>query len=180
MRTIISSLPNRGNFHRGKYTVEIGYPWLSYGAIIAIEQNLKPTHNVLEFGCGGSTIFFSRRCNTVKSYEIDSEWVEKVKTALSDSLNVSFVCKEKEALIESIRTEQDERYDWLLSDIGSDYKFRLRVMNESIPKLKKGGYMIVDNYQAHYIARFDYTGWDVYRFDDFGHHFTGTIICVKP
>jgi len=180
MKTIISSLPNRTNFHRGYYTIEVGYPWLSYGAVIAIEQNLKPTHNVLEFGCGGSTIFFSKRCNTVRSYDGNPGWVEKVRSALPNPSNVSFVCGEHEALVESIRKEPDGYYDWLLSDIGNDYKFRLRVMNESIPKLKKGGYMIVDNYQANYISGFDYTGWDVYRFDDFGHHFNGTIICVKP
>ena len=180
MKTIISLLPNRGNFRSGKYTIEIGYPWLSYGAIIGIEIGLKPEHNVLELGCGGSTIFFSRRCNTVKSYDISPEWVERVRGALPNPSNVSFVCGEHEALIESIRKEPDEYYDWLLSDIGSDYRFRLRVMNESIPKLKKGGFMIVDNYEERRLRTFDYTGWDVYRFDDFGHHFTGTMICVKP
>ena len=180
MRTIIRSLPRPGKFYRGKYTIEIGYPWLSYGAIITMEQCLRPNHNILEFGCGGSTIFFSRRSNTVRSYDMSSEWVEKVKNALPNPSNVSFVCGGKEELVESIRKEPDGYYDWLLSDIGEDYNFRFKVMNESIPKLKKGGYLVVDNYEDRRIRGFDYTGWDVYRFDRMGHHFNGTLIAIKP
>ena len=179
MRTIINRMPNRRNFLRGKYTVEIGYPWLSYGAIMAIEEKLKPTDNMLELGSGGSTIFFSRRCNSVKSYDPESVWVEKVKAALSKPSNVTFVCGDGSVLIETVKKEPNEYYDWLLVDISNSQRFRLKMIREATPKLKKGGFMIVDNYDKRFINRFDYTGWDVYTFDDFDYAGRGTRICIK-
>lgn len=179
MKTIISAMPNMAKYYRGRDTVEIGYPWLSYGAIISMEQLLKPEHNVLELGCGGSTIFFSRRCNSVRSYDLNEKWVEKVRIALPNPSNVSFVCGNEEILIESIRKEPDEYYDWFLSDLGGNYEIRYRVMKEAIPKLKKGMYMIVDNYESDPLPSFDYTGWDTYRFDIIGHHEKGTLIGIK-
>jgi len=196
MKSIITQMPDKYNFYKGRFTIEIGYPWLSYGAIISMEQLLKPTHNVLEFGCGGSTIFFSRRCNSVKSYDCNKEWVEKTRAGLNGSDNVSFVCEEdEERLIESIRQEPDEYYDWLLSDIGfvesptahilkgqwkQVFNLRFRIMNEAVPKLKKGMFMVVDQYEQPPLPTFDYTGWDTYKFDIIGHHFKGTLIGVKP
>lgn len=179
MRTIISQLPNRRNHLRGRYTVEIGYPWLSYGAIIAIEGGARPEHNILELGCGGSTIFWSKRCKSVRSYDVDSKWVEKVLTALPASHNVTFVCGNNEALINAIKDEPNEYYDWVLSDIGRTYEFRLAIQKEAVPKLKRGGYLIVDNYEEKSLMKFDYTGWDVYTFDDLDHHGRGTRICIK-
>ena len=183
MKSIITQMPDKYNFYKGRFTVEIGYPWLSYGAIISMEQLLKPDHKVLEFGCGGSTIFFSRRCNSVKSYDCNKEWVEKTKAGLNGLDNVSLVC------------EPDEHYDWLLSDIGfvesptahilkgqwkQVFNLRFRIMKEAVPKLKKGMFMIVDQYEQPPLPEFDYTGWDTYKFDIIGHHFKGTLIGVKP
>jgi len=179
MKTIITQMPNRRNFLQGKYAIEIGYPWITYGSIMAIEAMLKPEHNVLELGSGGSTIFWSKRCNSVKSYELNKEWMEKVKVKLPEPSNVTMTCGEPEVLVEVIRKEPNEYYDWLLADTGPSYGVRFALMRESIPKLKKGGFLVIDNYAKRYMNRFDYTGWDVYTFDDFGHVGKGTKICVK-
>lgn len=183
MKSIINEMPNRYNYYKGRYTIEIGYPWLSYGAIISIEQLIKPEHNVLEFGCGGSTIFFSRRCKSVRSYDLSEEWIDKVRATLPEPSNVSFVIgdyEDQDGLIECIRKEPDEYYDWILSDIGKSYELRLRIMNEVVSKLKNGMYMVVDNYESDPLPSFDYTGWDTYRFDIIGHHEKGTLIGIKP
>lgn len=180
MRTIISSLPDRGDFLRGNYSVEIGYPWLTCGSIMAIEGMLKPEHNVLELGSGGSTIFWSERCNSVRTYELDKGWMEKVKVKLPEPSNVTMICGEPKALVRNIRREPNEYYDWLLADTGPSYWFRFKLMIESIPKLKKGGFLVMDNYSKRFMNRFDYTGWDVYTFDDPQWVGKGTRICVKP
>lgn len=182
MKTIINELPNRSNFLRGRYTIDIGYPWFSYGAIMAIEEQVKPEHNVLELGSGGSTIFFSRRCKSVRSYETDPLFEEKVKLALSNPSNVSLICGDMKVLTGAIKKEPDGYYDWLIVDlapIGRRYKFRFKMMIESIPKLKTGGFMVVDNYDENYLNTFDYSGWKVYTFDDFRYGGMGTKICIK-
>lgn len=179
METIISQISNRRNFLKGLDTIEVGYPWLTYGAIMAIELLVKPTDNVLELGCGGSTIFWSKKCKTVKTYDPEPEWVQKVKNKLSEPSNVTWVVGNAETLIDSVKKEPNEYYDWLLVDISNSYRFRLRMANESVPKLKKGGFLVIDNYAARFIHRFDYTHWNVYTFDDMTYYGRGTRIAIK-
>jgi predicted O-methyltransferase YrrM len=180
MKTIINTLPERQKFLRGEDTFSLGYPWLTYGAIIALELLLKPHYRVLELGSGGSTIFFSRRCCFVKSYDNDIKWVNLTKLYLDCTQTiVEFVVGDLSTQISSLQKEQDLFYDLLLVDSGPSYRERLRLMQESLCKLKQGGYMIVDNYNQRYINRFDYTGWDVYTFDDMKYSGRGTKICKK-
>jgi hypothetical protein len=182
MRTIIRELPSRSSFLKGRFTVEIGYPWLTYGAIMAIERLLSPEHNVLESGSGGSTIFFSRRCKSVKTYETNPEWGEKVRSTLPNPSNVILVCGEPKELISMVKEEPNEFYDWVIvdsADLGDCYLFRGAMMDEFIPKLKKGGFMVVDNYWRGKLKTFDYSGWNVYTFDDFDWNGMGTRVCVK-
>lgn len=180
METIISQISNRRNFIKGIDTIEVGYPWLTYGAIMAIELLVKPTDKVLELGCGGSTIFWSKKCSSVKTYDPEPEWVNKVKDKLPKPSNVTWVVGNAEELVDAVKKEPNEYYDWLLVDISNSYRFRLRMANESVSKLKKGGFLVVDNYAARFIHRFDYTNWNVYTFDDMTYYGRGTRIAIKP
>ena len=122
-----------------------------FDTFMAIEELIKPDHNVLELGSGGSTIFFSRRCKSVKSYETTPIWEEKVRSALPNPSNVVLFCGKESAITRSIRREPDGYYDWLIVDsapIGRTFGFRFRMMGRSIPKLKIGGFMVVDNYDS--------------------------------
>ena len=159
--------------------MEVGYPWLTYGAILAIEGQIKSDHKVLEFGSGGSTIFFSKRCHLVRSYEMRPRWISHVKDFLPDNSNVSFVYGDHIAMIKSVKDEPDNYYDWVLADIDPSYELRFRLMNEAIPKLKRHRLLIIDNYNEERMRQFDYTGWDVHTFDDFGYGSKGTRICIK-
>ena len=69
MRTILRQMPSRRSVKYGRSAVELGYPWLTYGAIVELEDIIKPHFRIFEFGTGGSTIFFSRRCHSVKTVD---------------------------------------------------------------------------------------------------------------
>jgi predicted O-methyltransferase YrrM len=62
--------------------LDIGMPWISFDAIHFLESYLRPQMEVFEFGSGGSTIFFSKRCARVLSVESDLKWAERTKDAL--------------------------------------------------------------------------------------------------
>lgn len=179
MRTIIRQLPSRRDFLRGRYTLEIGYPWLTYGAIMALEGILKPDFKVLEFGCGGSTLFWSRRCGSVKSLDLSADWVERVRRALPADSNVELVCGDRYELAKVVRNTPDGYYDLALVDIGPHCRDRLMMARECGSKIRVGGYLVVDNYDSRFIRRFDYSGWDVYVFDDMTYAGRGTKIGVK-
>ncbi|MBI4418839.1 MAG: class I SAM-dependent methyltransferase, partial [Ignavibacteriales bacterium] len=54
-------------------------PWFSYPAIDWLESRIKPTHKVLEFGAGHSTLWFARKAAHVTSVEHDARWADKLR-----------------------------------------------------------------------------------------------------
>jgi predicted O-methyltransferase YrrM len=169
------------NILRGKGTLEIGYPWLTPGSIVALERLLTPEMKILEFGSGGSTIFFSRRCKSVKTFEMNETWYHKVKANLSDLTNATIVLGTALDIRQAIIKEPTEYYDVILADSGPSYKDRLHFANDSVPKLKIGGYLVIDNYDQKIMRMFDYQNWDVYTFDVLSSRYQGrgTRICIK-
>ena len=67
---------------RKKRPLDIELPWISLKAIRFLERFLTPEMTVLEYGSGGSTIFFARRCKRVISIEDDPVWLAAVRQRL--------------------------------------------------------------------------------------------------
>lgn len=178
MKTIVTDIPDYRTFYTGKRTLELGYPWLTFGAIMAIEQILrsgKDYFRILEMGSGGSTIFFSKRCKYLLSLEHDLNWASAV--GLFSMPNVKQICDSIPGLLKIIQEQKDGDFDLILADGGSSYRERKMLMDAAIPKLKKGGWLVIDNYM---LCPMDYTtGWDVYTFDMFRYSGRGTRLCKK-
>lgn len=66
----------------GRSPLDVGLPWIAFSAIRFLERYLRADMNVCEFGAGGSTRFFSRRCRSVLSIEHDARWIERVRQVL--------------------------------------------------------------------------------------------------
>jgi predicted O-methyltransferase YrrM len=179
MKTIITEISGYGTFYRGQETLKKGYPWLTFGAILILERLLRHPFDVLELGSGGSTVFFAHRARSIVSLEHDPGWYKRVKKRLNGATNVTQVCKPFPELLEYIQSLPDESFGMVLSDLGSSYKDRLESTNACVPKLKKGGWLIIDNYLCYPLCNFDYTGFEVFTFDDFQYSGWGTKICKK-
>lgn len=192
MKTIISELPRWSNFRRGVYSLDIGYPWLTYGAIITLENAVGADAKVLEVGSGGSTIFFGRRCQSVKSFETDAAWENKIRPYLKDLPNVILICKSPDEILEVLKSEPDDYYDVVLIDSNPWQSDRRIFADATVPKIKKGGFLVLDNYTAgskkalrrlygreNWYDDFDWSKWDVYTFDQFHWGGRGTRICIK-
>ena len=182
MRSIISKLPTRRNYRRGRQSVEKGYPWLTYGAIIALEQTISKDFRIIEMGCGGSTIFFSRRAKSVKTYDYSLDWINKVKEGLGENSNVEFIHGDREEFYELVAQESDEFYDLALVDIGADRSGvvgRDHYAKALVSKIRRGGYLVIDNYTKYYVNEFNFTGFNVFTFDDLNYDGRGTKIGIK-
>ena len=59
------------NLVRRRSAMEMELPWFLYGAIDFLQEFLQREMEVFEFGSGGSTLFFARRCARVESVEED-------------------------------------------------------------------------------------------------------------
>lgn len=57
-------------------------PWMTFSAIDFLDGVLNKNMRVFEYGSGGSTIFFARRCGEVHSVEHDRDWFNSVQAEL--------------------------------------------------------------------------------------------------
>jgi len=53
-------------------------PWYNYAVIDFLEKRLPQNISVFEFGCGYSTLFYSKRTNLVISVETNKQWAKSI------------------------------------------------------------------------------------------------------
>jgi hypothetical protein len=86
------------NYWEGQNTLELEYPWLTPESAQVLVYFLKEHHTVLEFGSGGSTLFFSKRVKNVLSLETMPTWYEKVQKKLIEKSQFDPLILAKHAL----------------------------------------------------------------------------------
>lgn len=197
--SIIHDLPRYDRFLGGKGTLDIGYPWLSVGAILALEGHIfrgddpaQPPKRVLELGSGGSTVFFAQRAEFVLSIETDPTWAPATRAELEKRDLTGKVLlqlcgnPDSEAYVAS---QPDASFDLLLVDHAADHTVvgrgarrafsRLPLALAALPKLRPTGWLVVDNYGTHGMESFDYGGWETWVFDDMRYSGRGTLIARR-
>ena len=179
MKTIITQIPSHRALIRGQGALEIGYPWLPFGAIIALERIVNKNFNVLEFGSGGSTIFWAKNCKNVKSFETDSHWFIKVKERVSQFRNVEIILGNQKQILKRLEKEPDNHYDIVLVDSYPKHTERIILANTAVPKVKTGGWLIIDNYLKFGMENFSYPKSEIYTFDEIEYSGRGTRVCKK-
>jgi len=113
-------------------------PWITYPALEYIKQLDFSDKTVFEYGCGGSTIFWSRLARHVDSVEHDSAFYQFVKAQLPENCTLSLEL-EPEAYIHA--PERHGPYDVIVIDGHS----RVRCSEIAPRHLKEGGLIILDN-----------------------------------
>lgn len=140
-------------------------PWMTYAAISWLERFLRPEMSVFEWGSDGSSAFFAKRARRVQSVEHDCAWydsvvktletrgytnasvqlIEPVKGALTQTCYASSspdyvgCCFERYA--SSIDAYGDESFDLVVVD----GRARPGCIEHAIPKVKRGGFLLLDN-----------------------------------
>lgn len=176
MKTIVSQITSRSAFFKGQDTLTVGYPWLSFGAIIALESLVNKDLEVLEFGSGGSTLFWAKTCKSVKSFETNKEWYEMVKQKTKSFTNVDLnLANEAETL--AYLAKENKTYDIILVDSYPKDIQRIKLAYAAVLKVKKGGWLILDNYLNFGMQNFKYPKSEIYTFDEFRYSGRGTRLC---
>ena len=74
------------------YTVD-DQPWLTTAAINYLNNYINKIYNIkiLEFGSGGSTLWFAKQANinTIISIEHDPRWLKKVESKLLKKIKLN-------------------------------------------------------------------------------------------
>ena len=182
----------------GENTVKYQIPYLTPSSIYRLDELLKPSFVVMEFGAGGSTLFFAKRCMKVISVESSQNWIHSL-TNEAKTLNLGNVqfynYTKKELLFEFLKTIENNSLDVLLIDT-DDYGYtdldcdNISAQTESrsrdiltelaLPKLKQSGIYILDNYdRPWYKTSMDTEVWTVEKYDDPHWEGKGTLLAYR-
>jgi predicted O-methyltransferase YrrM len=117
-------------------------PWLTSVSISLIDNLIKKSDKMIEFGSGRSTAWFAQRVDELTSVETDQVWYEKVKIDLKEYKNTNLKFLDGNIKFRNlISTFDDNSIDISLID-GA---YRELCANLLIDKMKSGGVMIIDN-----------------------------------
>jgi len=148
-------------------------PWMADSAVRFITKTCRPDFRVFEFGSGASTLFFSARVKEVCSVEHNPDWFQTLKAELEsrEIKNVVVALQPGQAIeaghnagppdnpfqyssifdayknvnfkayAASIDVWPEESFDIIVVD----GRARPSCMAHAWPRLKKGGFLILDN-----------------------------------
>lgn len=139
----------------GRTALREGLPWIVPESLTELEKHVQPDWRVFEWGSGGSTVYWARNCAHVTSIEHNSEWVERTTKLLR-----KFGCTDSAALLyvrgqgtdhrtafreyaDVILDYPDEHFDLIFID--GEASSRGWCLTNAIPKLKPGGWLLLDN-----------------------------------
>lgn len=120
-------------------------PWLTRDSINIIELLLKKHFIGLEYGCGSSTIWFSRRIKDLTSIEHDKFWYKsvskKIKSANLNTVNLLLKNRENFEYADYINKFPPSYFHFILID-GRD---RVKCIKNAITTIKPNGFLILDD-----------------------------------
>lgn len=132
-------------------------PWLTRQACDFLDEWLRPTDVGVEWGSGRSTLWIAKRVGGLKSIEHDQNWYTRIKDSLqrANLTNVDYnyapidaAGPELPPYVEAGADFEPETLDFAVVD----GKLREECLTVAMPRLKPGGYLILDNaekYLAH-------------------------------
>ena len=163
MNTILNKMPV--DYWNGKHSISGAWPWITPGAIITLERILKPDWNILECGCGGSTVFYSKRVKSVLSLESDLGWADQIKQLNLPNTTIKH-CADLKAFTDVIWDLPNDHYDFVSVDAARGID-RLALTRKAMDKLKIRGWLMIDNYNANGAENFIAPpSWLSFVFDD--------------
>lgn len=143
--------------------VELELPWISFAAIDFLCAYLQPHHRVVEFGGGGSTLFFSKHVAHVLCLESSEQWADKIQAELAldkiDNVSIEvepfplddLLSYQQSSILQRIDGEQ---FDVILVDgYEKDIQLRPSCFWHAENSIKEGGIIIVDDSWRYPILR---------------------------
>lgn len=160
-----------------KSPLDAKQPWITFRAIDFIEQHLSAGAKVFEFGGGGSTLFFLGKASEIVTVEHDEAWFKLLRDKISGAdaarWKGQFIPAEKTgdtkgldkanpadyysedvnfagSIFKSYSSFIDRFEDGYFDLVLIDGRSRTSCLYHSIPKVKIGGYLVLDNSERSY------------------------------
>jgi hypothetical protein len=184
----------RDHLISGRNSVDDQTPWMCFPAIEFLKNIASPGMRVFEYGSGGSTMFWQSRVQEIVSVEHDLPWYNQIKERLlRDAINnVTYILCEPvqdpdfskkkfedprgfisgdpaytgkifENYARTIDSYPDHHFDIVIVD----GRARPSCIQQALPKLKVGGWLVIDNTERkYYMAPFPFEpkSWKISTF----------------
>lgn len=90
-------------------------PWTTYSFIDFIDTRLTKNMNIIEYGSGNSSLYFSKKVGEVFSIEHHKEWFESISKQKTENMNMVLVNENVEDYSNAI-TQLNKKFDLILVD----------------------------------------------------------------
>ena len=118
----------------------VSIPWWTYSFIDFIDKRLSRDLRVFEYGCGNSTIWFSKRVLEIISLEHDTLWADKISLQLRPDKNCKVIVRGlADDYVEEIN--KHGQFDIIIID----GRLRLDCFRQSLSVLSLKGIIIWDD-----------------------------------
>jgi hypothetical protein len=178
----------------GRNSVNDRSPWMSFSAVRFLKEITRKDMRVFEYGSGGSTLFWISGVQEVVSIEHDTSWYSNMKKQLDEQAiqNFSYILAEPvndpgfgkkrfenpDDYISADPAYKGKNFEQYAKSIDSypdnyfyivvvDGRARPSCIKHGIPKLKKNGWLIIDNSERKYYFApfpFDKNSWKISKF----------------
>jgi hypothetical protein len=116
-------------------------PWFTYPATEFLKRRIHPDMSLFEYGCGFSTLWWSKRVNEIISVEHVEDWYNNIVTLVPENVELHHIMLEYNGAYSKKIKEYRNRFDIVVLD-GRD---RINCAKNSLPALKESGILIWDN-----------------------------------
>ena len=118
-------------------------PWIARDAVQMLDDFLDKTQIGFEWGSGNGTLWLLKRSQSLTSVEHHRAWAESVQKKLHSAgvLNADYRHVEEQSYVDVIDEFADGHFDYVIVD----GLFRDLATSKSIPKLRSGGLLVIDN-----------------------------------
>ena len=126
-------------------------PFIVLDAIKFLAPIVKPGTKVMEIGGGNSSLWFLEKGAELTTYEHDVDWAQMVLSRINEEPvrfnenNFSLRVMQGTQTIKDINNMEDGSFDIILIDSMNDFTRRNECVRAAIKKIKKGGWLILDN-----------------------------------
>ena len=118
-------------------------PWFTYPAIEYLSAFDFSNCNLFEYGCGRSTIYWSRRFRNVVAVDNDPAWLERIRRSTGPNVALT-LAQDRDRYVSEI-----ERSGSLFQVIVIDGVWRSLCVERALACLDPGGMIILDNSDWH-------------------------------
>jgi len=148
----------------GRTALKEGIPWITLESFHKLLEFVQPDFRVFEWGSGGSTVFWARECAEVIAIEHNKLWIPRVQKMLADRgleadlRHIQGGSKGQKdrfrKYANEILAEPDESFD--IAYVDGEASSRGWTITNAMPKIKPGGYLLIDN--SDWVSR-EFPGW---------------------